>query len=144
MKRRILYIVALFAFISLLFTQCHSGASNNNTRYVLSDTIGTPVITFSNIEHDFGSIKEGEKVSCVFKFTNTGDADLVLTSVFTSCGCTVSKYNRKPIPPGASGSIEISYDSSDRSGKQTKSITVQSNAKNKIMILRIIAQVINN
>ena len=130
--------------MTLLLIQCRGNSSTNNTKYVLNDTIGTPVITFANVTHDFGTIDEGEKVACVFKFSNTGDADLVLTSVLTSCGCTVSKFSRKPIPPGGSGTIDITYNSSDRSGKQTKTITVQSNAQNKIMILRITAEVIDN
>ncbi len=130
--------------MTLLLTQCRGNSSVNNTKYVLSDTIGTPVITFANVTHDFGTIDEGEKVACVFKFSNTGDADLVLTSVLTSCGCTVSKFSKKPIPPGGSGTIEITYDSTDRNGMQTKTITVQSNAKNKIMILRITAEVAGN
>ncbi len=130
--------------MTLFLTQCRGNSSVNNTKYVLSDTIGTPVITFVNVTHDFGTIDEGEKVACVFKFSNTGDADLVLTSVLTSCGCTVSKFSKKPIPPGGSGTIEITYDSTDRNGMQTKTITVQSNAKNKIMILRITAEVTGN
>ena len=124
--------------------QCKGNSSSNNTKFVLNDTIGTPVITFANVTHDFGTIDEGEKVASVFKFSNTGDADLVLTSVLTTCGCTVSKFSKKPIPPGGSGTIEITYDSTDRRGKQTKTITVQSNAENKIMILRITAEVVDN
>jgi len=144
MKRTSLYIAALLCLVTLFLTQCRGNSSVNNTKYVLSDTIGTPVITFVNVTHDFGTIDEGEKVACVFKFSNTGDADLVLTSVLTSCGCTVSKFSKKPIPPGGSGTIEITYDSTDRNGMQTKTITVQSNAKKKIMILRITAEVTGN
>jgi hypothetical protein len=144
MKRTFLFIAVLSCLVSLLLVQCRGNNPVNNAKYVLNDTIGTPVITFANVTHDFGKIKEGEKVGCVFTFKNTGDADLVLTSVLTSCGCTVSKFSRKPIPPGGSGTIEITYDSSDRSGKQTKTITVQSNAEKKFFILRITAEVIND
>jgi hypothetical protein len=144
MKRRYIYIAVLSGLVALFLIQCRGNSSTNSTKYVLNDTIGTPVISFASVEHDFGKIDEGEKVSCVFKFSNTGDADLVLTSVQTSCGCTVGKFSRKPIPPGGSGTIEITYDSSDRSGRQTKTITVMSNAEKKIMILRITAEVIRN
>jgi hypothetical protein len=145
MKGISIYTISLLVLISLFFAQCRTGSFNDKKdKFALHDTIGEAVITFSNVEHDFGKINEGENVACIFKFSNTGDADLVLTSVLTSCGCTVSKYDKKPIPPGGSGTINISYDSSDRSGRQTKTITVQSNARNKIMILRITAEVINN
>ncbi len=129
---------------AVVFTGCgNKSHSGKQQEYVLSDTIGKAVITFSSFEHDFGKIKEGEKVGCVFSFTNSGDADLIVTSVLTSCGCTVTKYDKKPIPPGGKGTVEVVYDSSDRSGLQTKTITVQSNAEKKIIILRITADVIN-
>jgi len=130
---------------ALVFTGCGNASSSNKQKeVVLSDTTGKAVISFSSFEHSFGKIKEGEEVSCIFSFTNSGDADLVVTSVLTSCGCTVTKFDKKPIPPGGKGEVEVVYDSSDRSGLQTKTITVQSNAENKIIILRITAEVINN
>jgi len=145
MKIKTLYIAAFFAVVALAAGCGRNGSGKNiNTGYVLKDTIGTPVLTFSAVEHDFGRIKEGETVGCAFNFKNTGDADLVLTSVQTSCGCTVSKFSRKPIPPGGSGSIEVSFDSSDRSGRQTKTITVFSNAGTRMTMLRITAEVAEN
>jgi len=86
-------------------------------------------------------VKEGEKVGHIFQFTNTGDADLVLTSATASCGCTVPKYNKKPVAPGESGNIEVIFDTSGRDGVQTKTVVVQSNAENNLVILRIIAEV---
>lgn len=145
MKINTLYIAVLFAVFALAAGCGRNGAgANTNKGYVLKDTIGTPVLTFSATEHDFGRIQEGETVGYTFNFKNTGDADLVLTSVQTSCGCTVPKFSRKPIPPGGSGSIEVSFDSRDRSGRQTKTITVFSNAGTRVMMLRITAEVAGN
>src|SRR5437764_913077 len=47
-----------------------------------------PVFQFTEEEHDFGTIHEGEKVSFAFKFKNSGDGDLVIRSASGSCGCT--------------------------------------------------------
>jgi len=99
------------------------------------------VITFTNPEHDFGKVQAGEKVGCIFTYTNTGDADMVITSASASCGCTVPKYDKRPVPPGGSGTIEVVFDTSGREGIQTKTVVVQSNAENNIVILRIIADV---
>ena len=57
-------------------------------------------LIFREYEHNFGKVAEGEKVSYVFTFDNKGTADLVITSATTTCGCTVPKYDTKPIPPG--------------------------------------------
>ncbi len=114
-----------------------SGAAKNTP----ADTTGTPVLTFKSSEHIFGKVKAGEKVGCIFTFTNTGDADLVIASATASCGCTVPKYDKRPVPPGSSGTVEVSFDTSGREGLQTKTVVVQSNAENKLVILRIIAEV---
>jgi hypothetical protein len=109
----------------------------------LSDT-GTAVITFREYEHLFGKVNEGEKVGCIFTFENKGTADLVLLSVSTSCGCTVPKYNRKPVQPGKSGTLEVVFDTSGRNGVQAKTITVKSNAKTPVVLLKIEAEVMND
>ena len=106
-----------------------------------SDTTGTAVLTFQKPDHDFGKVGAGEKVGCIFSYTNTGDADLVITSASASCGCTVPKYDRKPVSPGGTGTIEVVFDTSGREGMQTKTVVVQSNAENNLVILRIIADV---
>ena len=118
------------------------GRSQQGTgKHQLTDTTGTALLTFSNPEHDFGKVGAGEKVGCIFTYTNTGDADLVITSASASCGCTVPKFDKKPVPPGGSGTIEVVFDTSGREGIQTKTVVVQSNAENNLVILRIIADV---
>jgi Tfp pilus assembly protein PilX len=99
------------------------------------------MLTFNVMEHDFGKVKAGERVGCIFTYTNTGDADLAITSASASCGCTVPKYDRKPIPPDGTGTFEVVFDTSGREGTQTKTVVVQSNAENNMVILRIIAEV---
>jgi hypothetical protein len=87
------------------------------------------VITWEKSTHDFGSITEGEKVSHTFKFTNTGNAPLVLTNVEVTCGCTTPKgWPRDPIAPGSSGELTVAFNSAGKSGIQNKVITVVSNS----------------
>jgi hypothetical protein len=104
----------------------------------------TAVIFFREYEHEFGKIAAGEKVACIFTFENKGRGPLVITSVTSSCGCTVPKYDTNPIPPGKTGIVEVVFDSSGRSGRQTKSITVASNASVPIVLLRISGDVITS
>jgi len=106
------------------------------------DSDGTPVIEFSQMVHDFGEIEEGEKVACVFTFENKGDADLLITSATTSCGCTVPKFDDKPVPPEGKGMVEVVFDSSFRNGTQNKTIAIRSNARSPVIILKIKAEVI--
>ncbi|HOW25705.1 MAG TPA: DUF1573 domain-containing protein [Bacteroidales bacterium] len=100
-----------------------------------------PVISFDRDEHDFGRIIQGEVVTYAFKFTNTGKSDLLIASVSTSCGCTVSKYSREPVKSGEQGTIQVTFDSEGRKGFQNKSITVLSNAQPNRHELHIKARV---
>lgn len=100
-----------------------------------------PVITFEKTVHDYGTVPYKGDGKCTFKFTNTGNEPLILTNVRSSCGCTVPKWPREPILPGNSGVIHVEY-STDRVGMINKSITVQSNATNGDVTLRITGQVL--
>ena len=119
-------------------TANNSGGNADNP----ADT-GKSVITFNEYEHSFGKVKEGKKVSHTFLFENTGTGDLVIQAAMTTCGCTVSKYDRKPIAPGKGGKIEVEFDTSGRNGLQTKTVTVRSNASVPAVILKITADVTN-
>jgi uncharacterized repeat protein (TIGR01451 family) len=89
-----------------------------------------PIITWDKSMHDFGDIIQGEKVEYTFKLTNTGDQPLIITNVEVTCGCTVPKgWPRDPIAPDESAEITISFNSTGKSGKQNKVISIISNSK---------------
>ena len=138
-------IIVIIAILSLLACSGCNGRSGKGTAGMQSipDT-GKAVISFTQKEHDFGKVTEGEKVGCIFTFRNTGTANLFITSAITSCGCTVPEYDTKPIPPDEYGKLEVIFDTSGREGFQTKTITVRSNAANTVVLLQIKAEVITN
>ena len=72
-------------------------------------------------------MKEGEKVKHTYKFKNTCSEPLIISSAKGSCGCTVPKWPSEPIAPGASGVIDVEFDSKGKPGKQTKRVTVNAN-----------------
>lgn len=100
-------------------------------------------ITFEHDTIDYGTITKGSNGVRVFKFTNTGDAPLVITDVKSSCGCTVPKKPDGPVAPGASSSIEVRYDT-NRVGPIRKTITVTSNASEPMVALKIKGEVKDN
>ena len=68
------------------------------------------ILTFENETIDFGTIAAKENGIRAFKFTNTGNAPVVISQVKSSCGCTVASKPEKPILPGETAQIEVSYD----------------------------------
>lgn len=134
----ILLIYCVFCFAS-----CNSGNGKNGVVNKPAGDGRIAAISFSEYEHDFGKISEGEKVSHIFTFENKGPGDLVINSATTTCGCTVTKYDKKPIPAGQGGSLEVVFDSRGWNGKQTKTISVHSNSELKVVILKITAEVVS-
>jgi len=86
-----------------------------------------PVMVFENTDHDFGVIKEGEKVTHVYKIKNTGEVPLIIQDAKPSCGCTAPDWTKTPIPPGGEGFVKAEFDSNGKPGAQNKTITVTAN-----------------
>lgn len=97
-------------------------------------------ITFQEDTIDYGSIVKGADGKKVFKFTNTGDAPLIITDVKSSCGCTIPKKPNGPIAPGESSTIEVQYDT-NKVGPIRRTITVVSNASEPMVALKITGEV---
>jgi len=136
-------VIMTLVLIAIVASNCGSSTSRNtgNSGSQPTDT-GAVKLIFKEYEHNFGKVAEGEKVGFIFTFENRGTSNLVIASATTSCGCTVPKYDTKPIPPGGNGNLEVVFDASGRNGMQTKTITVKSNASIPVVLLRITAEVV--
>lgn len=105
---------------------------------LLTFAAGEADIKFDKTSHNFGTFPESEKVTCTFKFTNTGDNLLVIHQAIASCGCTVPQYSKEPIKPGESGEIVVTYNGAGKfPGHFKKSITIRTNAKKEIIRLYV-------
>ncbi|MBR1644652.1 MAG: DUF1573 domain-containing protein [Bacteroidales bacterium] len=100
-----------------------------------------PVISFEKDQHDFGRLSAGENISYSFKFTNTGDADLVIASCTATCGCTVADYPRGRVAPGESGYVTVTFKSAGKAGQQYQEVSLATNAQPAVKKLKIRAQV---
>ena len=105
-------------------------------------TVPLPELSFDKLRHNFGKINQGESVSHQFVFTNTGQAELIINNAKGSCGCTVPKWPRKPIAPGESEEIKVTFNSAGKSGKQSKTITLVTNAIPNTTVLTISANIL--
>ena len=70
---------------------------------------------------------------CAFVFTNTGDADLYIHQIFTSCRCTGKEYPTHAIKPGAQDSIIVIFNGEKSAPRKFRtSVTIHSNAKTEM------------
>lgn len=88
-----------------------------------------PQITFEKTTHDFGKIPYNGDGTYEFRFQNTGNEPLILTQPKSSCGCTVPECPKKPILPGESDVIRVTYKNTNRPGNFNKYVTIFSNTK---------------
>jgi len=144
-------IILLLAVVSIAFVSCKK---EDATKKIKQDNLkkakkenkvareDAPVIEFEELVHDFGDIKEGDKVETVFKFKNTGKSELVITKIKGSCGCTVpSNWSKEPIMPGQESQFTVKFNSRNKPNKQQKSVTLTCNTNKGREVVRIKAQV---
>ncbi|MCS6895921.1 MAG: DUF1573 domain-containing protein [Bacteroidia bacterium] len=86
-----------------------------------------PRAEFSATEFNYGKIKAGDKVTHEFRITNTGKKPLIIRKVKASCGCTAANPDKSELKPGESTTIKVTFDSTGRSGRDSKTVTVITN-----------------
>ena len=135
MKKSFLIVAVLSVFI---FTSCKKNAADkvneeNVTAAANRDAKAgeLPVMTFAESEFDFGEIEGGTAVEHIFKFTNTGNAPLVIVDAKSSCGCTVPEYTKAPVAAGETGELLVKFNGSGKN-QVSKTVTITANtAKGK-------------
>lgn len=124
-------IVLLLLAVSVIAISCNSNTAKNteadSTANSTAVAEGNASLNFEKNNFDFGKIKQGEKVTHEFKFTNKGSEPLIISSATATCGCTVPEYPKEPIAPGAGGIIKVVFDSAGKSGMQHKVVTITAN-----------------
>ena len=95
-------------------------------------------LKFDKLTHDYGDVLPDSDNNTVFLVTNTGDKPLILEDVSASCGCTMPRKPEKPILPGESDVIEVTFHPKPGQVNEIKkSITVTANTMKKVHMLEI-------
>ena len=130
LNKKSYFVLSFFLLISTLgFSQ----------EVATSDKVGE--FSFESDVIDYGTIQQNADGVRLFKFTNTGQAPIVITKAKGSCGCTVPTYSENVIQPGKTGEISVKY-ATNRIGKFTKTVTLTSNASEPTKVLRIKGEVL--
>ena len=148
------FFYSTLLFVLVIFISCSNGSQqgkeenlstdlviNNNNPDNPGDSSKGPRFTFTEEEHDFGKVIQGEKVSYAFKFKNSGKSDLLITDARGSCGCMIADYPKKPIAPGEESEIDVKFSTEGKKGFQSKTITLIANTQPNTKVLKIKAQV---
>ncbi|MFQ6002091.1 MAG: DUF1573 domain-containing protein [Anaerolineae bacterium] len=74
-------------------------------------------IGLSSYYYDFGTVKPEESLERTFQVTNRGEADLVITQFYTTCGCTTARLTAGIIPPGQEAELTVYFDADFHPGE---------------------------
>jgi len=126
----------------VLFT-LNLSAQKNSNKQIAMNTSKSGVFDFEKEIIDYKTINQNSDGNRTFVFKNTGKSPIIISKTKGSCGCTVATAPTKPIMPGESSEINVKYDT-NRIGAFSKTITITSNAKKAIKILKIKGKIVIN
>jgi len=155
---RKLLLISIFFFTLNSLCSCHNNdtadsSGSGNTKQISTNVVDIPAsatgepmgklpkMVFTDTNYDFGNIKEGDKVTHIFLYKNEGQGDLVISNAIASCGCTKPNFTKGVKHPGDTGTISVTFDSSNKSGKMVKLVTISSNCQPSRKFLTINANI---
>ena len=102
------------------------------------DPTARPLIVFYELLRNKKQKRCTETVSFKIPLSqNIGKTELIIENARGSCGCTIADYPKKPIAPGASGKIDVSFNTENKKGPQSKTITIIANTQPNTKVLKI-------
>ena len=126
--------IVLFMLLALAFGAAYPKAKGGKAKMRFTETLW-----------DFGNIKEkGGPATHEFEFVNDGDGNLMILDATAQCGCTKPEYSDKPIAPGKTGKIKVTYNPIGRPGSFEKTVTVRTNGDPNKLTLKIRGAVVRN
>ncbi|MBX2887642.1 MAG: DUF1573 domain-containing protein [Ferruginibacter sp.] len=123
--------IFLTYFLGMLIISCNNNNRSEKTieTIMVQDSLSSTTVDVPIIEHDFGSVEEGQIVEFNYSFKNTGTNLLIVSNVTASCGCTVPEKPEAPVKPGETSYIKVKFNTTNRSGATRKTIFVTANTK---------------
>ena len=107
-----------------------------------ANKVEIPEIEMLETSFDFGEMQQGESVTHDFILKNIGEANLIISAAKGSCGCTVPEWPKAPIAQGEEATIKVTFNSAGKSGKQSKTVTLVTNAIPNTKVLTINGNII--
>lgn len=91
-------------------------------------------IYFDKMIHDFGTVKQGDKLNYAFEFTNIGTEVLKIKSVKYQCNCLDVSWDKDEYKSGEKGKILVNFDTNKKEKHQHQSLQLIGNLNNPIEI----------
>lgn len=100
------------------------------------------MISFTDVKHDFGKIKQGVPVTYAFAFKNIANQPVVIESATASCGCTTPAWPKTPVLKSKADKITAGFNAA-APGPFNKTIYVKVAGADQPLELNIKGEVLN-
>ena len=132
-KYTVFHLAVLFtAYLSTLFLFVL------NSQAIETPKLATPQFNVKAPIFDFGSVKQGAKITHEFVLENAGNLPLEIQKISPACGCTAAELSNKTIAPGQSEPLKVTFDTDGFHGPKDKTVRIYSNdPKEPMKVLRI-------
>lgn len=92
--------------------------------------------------HKFPKVYEGELLAHFFTLKNTGDVPLIISDYSVPCPCTKVYLPKKPILPGETYKLKVTFDTHGKYYFQDREILLKANTKKETHKIRLKVNVI--
>jgi hypothetical protein len=123
---------------TILFYSCNNSVNTykneqgiNPATIAQMDSANYTMIAWEDTLTNFGTVKEGDSVVASFRFTNSGDKALFISSAHSSCGCAVIDYSQDAVLPDKQGEVTARFQNKYRPGPVHQTVVITTNTLNK-------------
>lgn len=99
--------IMLISWMVVLFCVCFAVYAEEK-----KSEASAPNLSVSPQSWDFGTVIEGDIAERIFTIKNTGNAELAITNVRSSCGCAAALLSTDKVLPGQATELKVSFNSS--------------------------------
>lgn len=129
-KNAIRHLLFLLGAAMLLLTAAPALGQLRTVPRALLDSLANPALAagaeamaFERTRIETGDIGEDDPPkSFTFRWRNAGNGPLVITRVKSTCGCAVATYDRRPVKPGESSEVVVTYHPKGHPGRFQRKI----------------------
>lgn len=94
-----------------------------------------PRLMLSAKEINFGLVERDSELKGSVVITNSGTEPLVIFNISSGCSCARAGWKDRPLEPGASDTVSVSFDTHGRSaGEFQKMFRIRSNAEESLEV----------
>ena len=137
-----IFIVSMLAILFVGWQPLQAQFVENQTHGTMTSANQNPMIKWVSSIIDLGEVPINVSAEAIFEFSNISSEPVFITSVKSSCGCTVPDYSKEPVLPGASSTVSAIYNARTL-GPFQKTVTVITN-DNLVHRLTLKGKVVEN